>query len=88
MVESQILLRIGSELPGAMAQAQKSGKGSAGGKGAAPKGKKGSSAGKKVEDEREETLQAVVGAFFQSSFYAAREWLSVNGGLGIFADKG
>ncbi|RDW84919.1 hypothetical protein BP6252_02509 [Coleophoma cylindrospora] len=43
-----------------MAQAQKSGKGSAGGKGGASKGKKGGASGKKVEDEREETLQAVI----------------------------
>jgi len=42
-----------------MAHAQKSSKGAGGGKGA-PKGKKAAPGGKKVEDEREETLQAVV----------------------------
>jgi translation initiation factor eIF-2B subunit epsilon len=42
-----------------MAHAQKSTKGASGGK-AAPKGKKAAGGNKKVEDDREETLQAVV----------------------------
>jgi hypothetical protein len=43
-----------------MAQAQKSSKGAGGGGKAGSKGKKATAGGKKVEDEREETLQAVV----------------------------
>jgi translation initiation factor eIF-2B subunit epsilon len=43
-----------------MAQAQKNAKGALGGGKAAAKGKKVSTGGKKTEDEREETLQAVV----------------------------
>lgn len=39
---------------------QKNTKNAAGGGKAAPKGKKGAAGGKKTEDEREETLQAVV----------------------------
>lgn len=42
-----------------MSHAQKGGKGAGGGK-AAAKGKKAAAGGKKVEDDREETLQAVV----------------------------
>jgi hypothetical protein len=42
-----------------MSHAQKSSKGAGGGK-AAAKGKKAAGVGKKVEDEREESLQAVV----------------------------
>lgn len=43
-----------------MSHAQKSAKGAGGGGKPAPKAKKGAAGGKKPEDEREETLQAVV----------------------------
>ena len=43
-----------------MAQAQKNAKGAVGGGKAASKGKRVPAGGKKAEDEREETLQAVV----------------------------
>lgn len=50
-----------------MERAQKSLKGASGK--AAPKGKKAQGGGKKVEDDREETLQAVV----RNNFHAAEE---------------